>query len=291
MKFLRDFTNKMFKALIPLWIAIGSILSGCPYKSDEEIINNYKIKISKIGQLPKHLQESSGLMHTDSLIYTHGDSGTPEIFYAFRIIDDKVVLSGNYEIEDVTNIDWEDITSDKKGSIYVGDFGNNGNNRKNLKIFKLNTSLQVTDSISFEYPDQTEYPPTSKNELNYDCEAFFWHDDHFYLFSKNIKWPYTHIYKINSSGNITLIDSLYLKSPITSADISPDGNEIVLLTYGKVFFFDIINDPVKTEFIPTICKQFRKSGQAEAIAYISQDELVITNEKGKVYLLSRTPKE
>lgn len=281
----------MLKALVPLWIAIGSILSGCPYKSDSEIINNYKIKISKIGQLPKLVKESSGLIHTDSLIYTHGDSGTPAIFYAFKITDEKVVYSGSYEIENASNIDWEDVTSDKKGSIFLGDFGNNGNNRNNLMIFKLNTGLKVTDTISFAFPDQVEFPPSSKDQLNYNCEAFFWHDDHFYLFSKNIKWPYTRVYKMDLSGNINLIDSLYLKSPITAADISPNGNEIVLLTYGKIFFFDITSDPEKSEFTPTFCKQFRKSGQSEAIAYISEHELVITNEKGKVYLLSRTPKD
>jgi hypothetical protein len=28
------------------------------------------------------------------------------------------------------NIDWEDITKDKDGNLYVGDFGNNDNERK-----------------------------------------------------------------------------------------------------------------------------------------------------------------
>ena len=281
----------MFKALVPVWIALGSFLSGCPFKSDTEVNENNKIKISQIGKRPRQVNESSGLLFTDSMLITHGDGGNPQKLFTFRIIDNELVYKTDIELESVNNVDWEDITSDNLKSIYIGDFGNNSNKRKDLRIYKLNSGFQVTDIISFAYPDQVEFPPANKKHWNYDCEAFFWYDNNFYLFSKNIKWPYTRVYKMNSQGNIALIDSLYLASPVTAADISPGGNEIALLTYGKVFFFDANSDNGQLVFTPSICKQFRKSGQVEAIAYINENELVITNEKGKVFLLSRTMKE
>jgi hypothetical protein len=39
------------------------------------------------------------------------------------------------------NIDWEDITKDKDGNLYVGDFGNNDNERKVYVFTKLIKSL------------------------------------------------------------------------------------------------------------------------------------------------------
>jgi hypothetical protein len=38
------------------------------------------------------------------------------------------------------NIDWED-TKDKNGNLYVGDFGNNDNERKDLCIYKIDKGL------------------------------------------------------------------------------------------------------------------------------------------------------
>ena len=78
-------------------------------------------------------------------------------------------------IEGVENNDWEDIAQDKNGFTYIGDFGNNDNDRKNLAIYKVKidkeNSTPVLQTTKFSYPEQTEFPPNKKSLL-YDCEAF-----------------------------------------------------------------------------------------------------------------------
>jgi hypothetical protein len=56
------------------------------------------------------------------------------------------------------NIDWEDITKDKDGNLYVGDFGND-NERKDLCIYKidkksLTTKAPFQPTKFFAYPEQ-----------------------------------------------------------------------------------------------------------------------------------------
>ena len=51
-------------------------------------------------------------------------------------------LNSNGKIKKVVvvnaeNNDWEDLTADDKGNLYIGDFGNNHNKRKNLSILKI----------------------------------------------------------------------------------------------------------------------------------------------------------
>lgn len=279
----------MFKALIPLWIAFGSILSGCPYKNDKELKKQYSIQIDKIGQLPEYVLESSGLaFFPPNTFFTHPDSGNDPILIQFQLREDKIENVKEIKIANTLNKDWEELARDDKGNIYLGDFGNNANLRRDMVIYVIDTSFDLKSTLHFEYPDQKEFPPTDKDELNFDCEAFFWMKDHLYFFSKNRRYPYTKIYQMNLETNsIKLIDSLLLKSPITGADVRNDFKEAVLLTYGKIFFIDISHTTDVPKFTHGYCQKFKNSGQSEAITYITDNELIISNEKGKIYRLTR----
>jgi len=249
-----------------------------------------KVQIEKLGRLPENVSESSGLAYFGpDRIYSHGDSGNEPVLYQFAIEGDGVNFVKNIPLPSLQNNDWEDITRDPIGNLYIGDFGNNKNSRQNLSVYVLDTALQLVNTIKYNYPDQNEFPPDDKENWNYDCEAFFWLNDKLYFFSKNMKWHYTRIYEMDLLNNnqINLIDSLFLKSPITAADVRSDGSEAVLLTYGKIFFINIQSGDGPPSFSYSYCKKIRNSGQAEGITYISDDEVLITNEKGKVYLVKR----
>lgn len=139
-------------------------------------------------QLPSVLNESSGVETSNSnTIWTHNDSGD-----SARIFN--IDTAGNilrivfFDVD--TAFDCEESTRDENGNYYLGDFGNNLNNRTNLRIYKIpNPDTLSVDTISpqmitFLYPDQTLFPPDS-SMLNFDCEAMFHFQDSLYLFSKN----------------------------------------------------------------------------------------------------------
>jgi hypothetical protein len=81
------------------------------------------------------------------------------------------------------------ITKDKDGNLYVGDFGNNDNERKDLCIYKIDKksfkNAIPAYKVSFAYPEQKIF--LKKTEMFYDVEGFFEFKNNFYLFTKKSK--------------------------------------------------------------------------------------------------------
>ncbi len=204
-----------------------------------------------INQLPASLDENSGMVvESPNRIWYHMDHGdTSRIFQVdtFGNILRLVYFNG------VENTDWEDMTVDDDGNFYLGDFGNNLNNRTDLEIYKIPnpstfTGNQVTPQIiSFSYEDQTEFPP-APNERNFDVEAMIWFQGSLYLFTKDRTIPYQSIVKMykvpDSPGSYsaTLEDTYYTQqagedTSIAGAAISPNGNALILINSLRAFVF------------------------------------------------------
>jgi hypothetical protein len=149
-------------------------------------------------------------------------------------------------ISNAENKDWEDLTSDADGNLYIGDFGNNSNERRDLSLYKIdasdlvNTSVNVSQKTSFYFPEQKELPPKKSNRI-FDVEAFFISENHFYLFTKNRSAKFdgtTLLYEVpNLAGNhaAKLLGTFktcesFNNCAITSANISPDGTKVALLS-------------------------------------------------------------
>ena len=125
---------------------------------------------SVICKLPKQLKEASAceISKASPLIWTIEDNHNHNILFGFN---EKGELLKRITITNVENNDWEDLTSDDEGNIYIGDFGNNENDRQNLAIYKINASdltkdeAQAESIVQFYYPDQTEFPPKKKERI------------------------------------------------------------------------------------------------------------------------------
>ncbi len=85
--------------------------------------------------LPGGLSESSGIVARNrNSLWTHNDSGGANELYE---LDSNAVLQRTLVLRNATQVDWEDLTLDSAGHFYVGDFGNNSQNRTDLVIYKL----------------------------------------------------------------------------------------------------------------------------------------------------------
>ncbi|MDO6595423.1 hypothetical protein Q4512_00770 [Oceanihabitans sp. 2_MG-2023] len=241
--------------------------------------------------LSSNLNEVSGTETTtnSNLIWMVNDSGNkPRLFG----------LNANGKIKeelkiDAKNHDWEDLTSDTEGNIYIGDFGNNISKRKNLAILKVSASSLKSkekvsiERISFTYPDQKKFPP-KKKKLYFDCEAFFYHNNNLYLFTKSrVKGDFgkTNLYKIPANsgtheaqflGTYSNCDDLHCW--ITSADISPDGKQVVLLNQKSVLLF---TDFKEDDFLNGTIREFpfNYESQKEGICFKDNQTVYITDEK------------
>lgn len=249
--------------------------------------------LQQISDLPKTLKEISGVAFSNNLIYSIEDSGNEN---EVTVLDTLGNISKTITINNTENIDWEDLTFDTKGNLYIGDFGNNDNIRKDLAIYKINQSdlqnesVDVAYKITFDYPEQTDFPP-KKKDLLFDVEGFFEYENHFYLFTKNRSKGFdgtSYIYKIpNKEGHhhAQLIKTIttctdYHTCAITSAAISPDGLKFVLLSHSKVWLFenysknDISNGKM-TEL------DLNHYSQKEAVCFKNKEDLFIADEKVK----------
>ncbi len=99
------------------------------------------ISCSNFGQLkhvadfPNTLDEVSGILFVeDSTIWAIEDGGNKDEIYK---VDFNGDILKTFEVKNAKNIDWEDITKDQNGNIYIADTGNNGSDRKNLVIYKI----------------------------------------------------------------------------------------------------------------------------------------------------------
>ncbi len=241
-----------------------------------------RYSITEIGEMPPQVNENSGLEITaKNEFWTHNDSGGEAKIYK---VTGEGKLLDSLEIREATNVDWEDLTQDDKGNLYIGDFGNNRQNRKDLTIYKAKANK--TERITFRYADQTAFPA---NPPKFDCEAMFWYKDSLYVFTKNYtkKNHVTQLYALpDKAGDyeISPKGSWQIKTMVTAADVSPDGKEFALLTYGKVLIFNIVNGEINFSSPKTCFKTHRK--QTEALVYFDEQTLIFSNEQQKIYRLS-----
>ncbi|RNA61364.1 hypothetical protein D1631_05160 [Chryseobacterium nematophagum] len=245
--------------------------------------------------LPKKLKEVSGitLSQDKKIIWAIEDQGNKNVIYG---IDFKGNIIKDVIVEDVENNDWEDITSDPQGNLYIGDFGNNDNNRQNLAILKVDlkdasqNTTKMSQTTKFHYQGQTEFPPKKSNWL-YDCEAFIQMNDSFYLFTKNRSKGFDGTFLVfripNKEGDFEakLIGKLKLQggyndAAITSACLNAKGDKIVLLTHKNIHILSGFTD---NDFNSVAIHKISLNhhSQKEAITFLNDETLLIADEKDK----------
>ena len=275
-------------------IVIAFILIACQNGSE---------KLTTLYKLPKKLKEVSGIVYAekDNLYWILEDSGNANKIYGLNAKNGKIERT--ITIENARNVDWEEITKDKAGNLYIGDFGNNGNDRKDLCIYKIDKkSLHQKKAnsaykISFSYPEQKEFPPNEMG-LFFDLEAFFEYNNNFYLFTKNRSKEFNGtalVYRIpNKAGfhQAVLLGKIKMgesndHSKITGAAISPDASKVVLLAQEKIVLLENFKGD---DFLKGKRSQLKLGdfSQKEAVCFKNNETLIIADEKtvitgGKVY--------
>ncbi|MTE26406.1 hypothetical protein F1003_05610 [Winogradskyella sp. ZXX205] len=229
------------------------------------------------GSINNSLDEVSAaesLINSD-LIWVIEDAGNDNHLYGLsrkgKIIMDITILNAE-------NTDWEDLTSDSAGNIYIGDFGNNNKKRKLFRILKvkkedLNASRAHAEIIEFILP---------KDVKSKDFEAFFLFNNYFYIFSKETK-KFIVLKVPNKTGRheAIVISDYNLKgkhNKITSADISFNDEKVLLLNHDKLwalsgfegddFFSGAINK------LP-----FQHNTQKEGVCFVNDTIVILTDER------------
>lgn len=248
-------------------------------------------KLEKIAKLPEVLNEISGICFlNDTVLVGHNDGGNDPILYFINLKGKVIHL---VEVTGAKNNDWEDITSDGKGHIYIADIGNNNNSRKKLHIYKIPTwnllkKKEVeAEEIEFTYAEQTEYPADEK-DMHFDGEALAYYKDSLYIFTKCRTKPFdgkSFVYAVSSNPGkyeltkkteIVVGKGSMFKDAVTGAVIL--GDVCYLLTYNRIQIYKIKNG--KFEFFRKI--ELHPFTQKEALTTRDNKVVYITDEKQKI---------
>lgn len=253
------------------------------------------LNVRTVAALPSAVKESSGLVvESSNRFWTHNDSGGEPNLYQ---IDSTGALLKTIKITNAANVDWEEIQLDEIGNLYIGDFGNNAQNRTNLTIYKIpnfknktqETSL-TAEKIEFSYEGQKNFPPPDSLK-HFDAEAMLATSDSIYIFTKDFdSQPYsgkTWVYRLpNTSGKhvAQLVDiiptdnSWKYKGAITAAAKSGDG-KVILLAYTKLYLFtNYTGRAFWRGQLKALDFSFLELAQREAIGFADNCRVYLTSE-------------
>jgi hypothetical protein len=292
-------------------VAGATSLLSCaytPWKPDAELGSAWAVHHIEA----EAIAESSGLVASRNhpgVFWTHNDSGdVPRLF----AIDASGALLSEFRVAGATHRDWEDIAADDAGHLFVGDFGNNANDRRDLVIYRIpepdpsaeTRVARVDRALHFRFADQQAYPDPERR--NFDVEALFWMDGALYFFTKHRSNAATKLYRlsIESSGAESELEPL-ARHPlpdersahmVTAADYQlVDGGLLALLTYRAIHLFEREKVPEmpdapgvpdapdvafreihRIELVP------RRVGQTESLAW-DGDALLFGNEQRALF--------
>lgn len=200
------------------------------------------------------MNEVSGIAvssNYSNTIWAHNDSGNDPILF---LIDQDANIVRQYWLEGIENRDWEDMAigpgpNPDTDYIYLADIGDNFRLRSEKSIYRFtepvptesnNMSMDTIrnfERLIFSYPDQ-----------NHDAEALFVDpiSQDLYIIAKddnpNIYRLPAESFQAKTSVNAELngvleISGSSILSLVTAADISADGEEVLVKTYGKIFYW------------------------------------------------------
>ena len=250
-----------------------------------------------ICSLPDSIPESSGIAYsTNNSFWTHSDGKNTSALF---LIDSSGNLLRRLSLTNGVNIDWEDLTQDNYGNLYIGDLGNNDCDRTDLVIYKIsNPSLHDSESIwahtiRISYGDQSIIPSPIEDR-NFDVEAMAHYQGYIYLFTKNRSYPtsgFSKMYRVPDTAGtyeLNVLDSIYIETHIqlgriTGADIEDKTGKIALLSNQQIILIEPgingIGSGKKTYY------RFHHTNKTlEAIEFKDSNSFYLTDEKpGMLY--------
>lgn len=214
--------------------------------------------------------------------WVHNDSGGGPVVYC---IERGGGSCGEVAVAGAEAVDWEDIASDRAGSLYIGDIGDNLRRRDHIVVYRLpeprppgkgEAAAEIAVRLVLRYPDGR----------GRDAEALLVHPTtrNLYVITKD---PPGVVYRAGAQGGrMQRVGRVALPgflSLVTAADIAPDGRHVLIGTYGPAFElslgtagpFDRIwrRPPVEISLPP--------AEQREAIAYNASGTALVTTSEGR----------
>lgn len=238
----------------------------------------------------------------DGVFWIHGDSGTGNRLFAVDRAGNRLA---QLRVKGAENVDWEDITHDDRGNLWLGDIGNNDSSRRDLVVYRIpepdpNADLdqvRVDLSVPFSYPEQVEF---GNKYADFDAESLLWWDGQLWLSTKHRADDRTRLYRFPSldgdAVELEWVASFDLGASLegelqpwagqaTAAEAAPDGKHWALLSYDAAFVFELpsagagAGAQMFAKQVTRIGFDQEQTGQVEALTWDGVELLIINEER------------
>lgn len=274
------------------WRAGWLLLCLAPLTAPAQKPGNFPREVApqviQLAEVPKQdFKECSGLVVSRQyagVLWTHND-GQDRRLFAISRQGEKLA---EFEVQGVLIWDWEDLAIDASNRLYIADTGNNFEVRPSLSVHRVaepdpknpNRALPVERSWVLKFPGK-----------GFDAEGVFVWQDHGYIVEKSNKNKKAGLFRwsLAKSGVVTLeeIGKLDLKSPVTAADLSPDGTRLGLTADDGVYVIRFAAGPDHAASEKPYKVPF-KLGQIEGCSF-DQDGLLVISEGRELFLFKADP--
>jgi hypothetical protein len=246
--------------------------------------------VLRVGQISHpRITESSGLAVSrqfPGVFWTHNDGGGARKQVLYAMTREGKPL-GEFAIADVLLYDWEDIAIDDEKHLFIADTGNNEANRAEVAVYQVDEPhpksnvgfLQVKRTWRLRFPGEP-----------FDCESLFvWRGDG-YVVSKVFKDARAQIFRFPLSSQtkepvvLELVATTKIESPVTGADISPDGALLGLVAKSGAYIYRIEGEVAKAGKGKPRQTKFRHE-HIEACAFVPEG-LLATAESREIFLFT-----
>lgn len=287
---LRDRRERNLVAHHPLaLLLVVAVALALPFAADGKKKHDLPAGVVQLAELfPEEFKECSGLVVSrqhPSVLWTHNDGSDRRLF----AIDRAGRKLAEFELQGVFVFDFEDLAIDDRNRLYFADIGNNLEVRPFLMVHRVaepdpkssGRVLKAEASWTLKFPGQ-----------GFDAEALFVWRDFGYLISKSNKDKKGILYRwpLRETGRTVVLEEigkLEVKSPITGADLSPDGRKLGLVATDGAYVIDVAG-PLESVVKPEALHVELKTGQIEGCAF-DRDGLLAIAETRELFLFTGAP--
>lgn len=245
--------------------------------------------VREVGRIASfRISEGSGVVASrqfPGIFWTHTDGGGPKKQWLVAMTREGATVKEIF-LSDVVIDDWEDIALDDQKHLYIADTGNNDAKRTQLLVHQLDEPNPRGDTFGLRVKQswRLRFPAAP-----FDCESLFIWKDHGYVVSKVFRDARAQIYRFPLAPAkepvlLELVATTKIDSPVTGADISPDGRMLGLVSKTGAFVFPIDGDVSRVIKAKPHQTKFRHE-HIEGCTFVPEG-LLVTAESREVFLFT-----